>query len=86
MNGRAANRTRVVFGSATSAPEHVILRWKVFILVGLFVAAAAIGSESIGGRTAQAAATRTWTGAVSGYWSAPGNWSPVGAPVDGDSV
>ena len=27
---------------------------------------------------------RTWTGNASVYWSNPGNWSPSGAPQDGD--
>ena len=58
--------------------------------MGLLLVVAAIGSESIGGRTAQAATVRVWTGAaggtVGGYWSTPGNWSPAGAPVDGDSL
>jgi hypothetical protein len=33
------------------------------------------------------AQTRTWTGAdPSGYWSAPANWSPAGALVNGDAL
>src|SRR4030095_13019832 len=33
------------------------------------------------------AATITWTGAdPSGYWSAPANWSPAGAPVNGNDL
>src|SRR6185436_4083444 len=31
--------------------------------------------------------TNTWTGAdLSGYWSAPANWSPVGVPVNGNDL
>src|SRR5687767_1907570 len=31
--------------------------------------------------------TNTWTGAdPSGYWSAPGNWSPAGVPVNGNDL
>jgi len=41
-----------------------IRRWKVVILVGFLLVVAAIGGESIGGRTAQAATVRTWTGAA----------------------
>jgi hypothetical protein len=34
-----------------------------------------------------AATTTTWTGAdPSGYWSAPANWSPAGAPVNGNDL
>src|SRR6266851_2510357 len=29
---------------------------------------------------------RTWNGLVNSYWSEPGNWSPFGAPQDGDSL
>ena len=32
------------------------------------------------------AATYTWTGAASGQWSNPGNWSPAGVPAAGDSL
>jgi autotransporter-associated beta strand protein len=32
------------------------------------------------------ATTRIWTGAVNGYWSEPGNWSPSGAPAGGDQL
>jgi len=33
------------------------------------------------------AQTRTWTGAdLSGYWSAPANWSPAGVLVNGDAL
>lgn len=35
---------------------------------------------------ADAAVTRTFTGAVNNLWSVPGNWSPVGVPASGDSV
>jgi hypothetical protein len=35
---------------------------------------------------ARAQDTRTWTGAVNAFWSTPGNWSPAGVPVDGDSL
>src|ERR1017187_9866181 len=30
------------------------------------------------------ATTRNWTGANSGNWSDPNNWSPGGTPADGD--
>ena len=34
-----------------------------------------------------AATTNTWTGAdPSGHWSAPGNWSPAGVPVNGNDL
>jgi hypothetical protein len=39
--------------------------------------------------TAPAHATpplRTWSAASNGAWSSPGNWSPLGAPLAGDSV
>jgi len=29
---------------------------------------------------------KTWTGAVSGNWSDPNNWSPAGIPVSGDQL
>ncbi len=32
------------------------------------------------------AITRTWTGALSGSWSAAGNWSPSAIPAPGDSL
>src|ERR1700735_3262258 len=31
-------------------------------------------------------ATKTWTGAKSNAWSAPGNWTPTGVPAAGDDV
>jgi autotransporter-associated beta strand protein len=60
-------------------------RWKSSVLLGLLlVVAAVVGGSS---RTAHAATTRVWIGAASNpYWSSPTNWSPTGAPVDGDSV
>jgi hypothetical protein len=32
------------------------------------------------------AVTRTWTGATSANWSDPTNWSPVGVPVEADTL
>jgi len=32
------------------------------------------------------ATERTWTGAASGFWSNPGNWSPSGKPQNGDDL
>ena len=60
-------------------------RWKFPLLLGLLLAVAAFSGASPGG-TAHAATSRAWTGAVDGVWSTPGNWSPAGAPVNGDSV
>ena len=60
--------------------------WKFPLLLGLLLAVAAVGG---GGnpQPAHAATTRVWIGAAtSDFWSAPANWSPTGAPVDGDSV
>ena len=59
--------------------------WKFPLLLGLLLAVAAFSGASPGG-TAHAATSRAWTGAVDGVWSTPGNWSPAGAPVNGDSV
>jgi acetyl esterase/lipase len=36
--------------------------------------------------SALGAATRTWTGASSANWSDPANWSPSGAPTNGDDL
>jgi fibronectin-binding autotransporter adhesin len=30
--------------------------------------------------------TRNWVGAIDALWSTPGNWSPSGAPQDGDAL
>ncbi|MBI2767322.1 MAG: hypothetical protein HYX53_15605 [Chloroflexi bacterium] len=59
-------------------------RWpyRIFLLfafVSIFAATAAANH-------ANAATTRVWLGAVDSKWSTPGNWSPSGAPVNGDSI
>src|ERR1051326_7729515 len=36
--------------------------------------------------TPAGATIRTWNGASNGYWSEPSNWSPVGAPQNGDDL
>ncbi|MEP7214647.1 MAG: hypothetical protein ABI782_00250 [Anaerolineaceae bacterium] len=59
-------------------------RWfvRLFLLLTVF-SVFVIAEEAT---PANAAATRAWTGAVDLKWSTPGNWNPVGAPVNGDSV
>ena len=61
-----------------------LLRWKLVLLIIVLVSIAAISEAPP--LTAHAATTRVWTGAVNLNWSTPGNWSPAGAPIDGDSV
>jgi hypothetical protein len=59
-------------------------RWKFSLVLGfLLVVAAAVGSS---GKTAHAATTRVWTGAVGYDWNTAANWNPAGVPVNGDSV
>ena len=41
---------------------------------------------ALGWMTLPAAADRNWTGAVNANWSEPNNWSPMGVPINGDSV
>ena len=53
----------------------------------LVITAAWAGGGMGDWHSASAATTRTWIGAASNsYWSSPTNWSPTGAPVDGDAV
>jgi uncharacterized repeat protein (TIGR01451 family) len=54
------------------------------LLVGLLLLAAALLGS--GERTASAATTRTWLGGSGNNWSTAANWSPVGAPVNGDAL
>ena len=56
-------------------------RWLLALVVLLGVIAASQSPVP-----ARAATTRTWTGAVDAKWSTAGNWSPAGAPVNGDAV
>ena len=60
--------------------RHLVRLALLLVIVGL--------TTTLGGSLrAHAATTRVWIGAANNpYWSSPGNWSPTGAPVDGDSV
>jgi hypothetical protein len=50
--------------------------------LGIVMASTVAGAGPAGA----VATTRTWVGPAGGAWSEPGNWSPLGAPVDGDSL
>ena len=56
-------------------PDLVRFVSKVFLLAGI-----------LGLALPALAGNRTWTGAINGYWSEPGNWSPSGAPQSGDDL
>jgi hypothetical protein len=49
------------------------------VLVGLFLSSVSLVGEAD-------AATKTWTGATGSQWSNAANWSPPGAPVNGDAL
>ncbi len=59
-------------------------RWPIRILLTLvLVAIAGLTPEA---RHAGAATNRFWAGPTGGNWSTPGNWNPVGPPVNGDAL
>lgn len=57
------------------------LRTSVLAVLLLLAAVLAFGSQP-----ARAATTRTWLGTTDANWSTATNWSPAGAPVDGDAL
>ena len=59
--------------------------WRTIRIAALLLFVTTIGTLGSSHPT-HAATIRNWTGAVDLNWNTPGNWSPAGVPVNGDSV
>ncbi|PWU08163.1 MAG: hypothetical protein C5B50_30160, partial [Verrucomicrobia bacterium] len=62
-------------------PNHLLIRIGLSRTLAIFVAAGLLSVRQLA-----LAATRTWNGGVSQNWSDGGNWSPVGAPQNGEDL
>jgi uncharacterized repeat protein (TIGR01451 family) len=54
--------------------------------IALAVIALALGFTAVGANDAGAATQRTWLGGSGPDWGTAANWSPAGAPTDGDAL
>ena len=56
--------------------------------IALLICAIALAFAFVGslGRAGALPAVRTWQGGSGPNWSTPGNWTPAGAPVDGEQL
>src|SRR6185295_4194960 len=79
--GSSVANLDVVLNGLTIGPDYH------YRLVATNAFGAASGADQTFNLGQRPPGTNTWTGAdPSGYWSAPANWSPAGAPANGNDL